>query len=159
MFSWRTWSIILMSKQLGRKVASICNEHNVRHIISWQLFENASHQWVGRLRADAFFAFPTFHFPADCENSPERLLMKVVFVFLESYIVFRVFVFRSNCSPDGLGKDSNKEKQVQDHLQIFKKRVNWSSRQCHWIAFRIHKLKYCFLVVSRWLKLLKRRGN
>ena len=34
-----------------------------------------------------------------------------------------------------IGKDSNQEKQVQDHLQIFKNRVSWSSRQCHSIAF------------------------
>ena len=105
-----------------------------------------------------FLCFRHFSFPSRLWKLT-RKVVEVQCFRLFGELVFRVFVSKSDWSSDGLGKDSNKEKQVQDHLQIYKNRVNWSSRQCHSIVFLIHKLKYCFLVVSRWLKLHSKKGE
>ena len=81
-----------------------------------------------------FLCFRHFSFPSRLWKLT-RKVVEVQCFRLFGELVFRVFVSRSNWSSDGLGKDSNQEKQVQDHLQIFKNRVDWSSRQCHSIAF------------------------
>ena len=65
--------------------------------------------------------------PLFISQQMRKLTRKVVEVQcfrLFGELVFRVFVSKSDWSSDGLGKDSNKEKQVQDHLQIYKNRVN-----------------------------------
>ena len=80
-----------------------------------------------------FLCFPHFSFPSRWWKLT-RKVVEVQCLGLFGELVFRVFVSRSDWSSDGLGKNLNKGKQVQDHLQIFKNRLNGSSRHCHLIV-------------------------
>ena len=83
-----------------------------------------------------FLCFRHFSFPSRLWKLTRKVVEVQCFRLFGELHIIQSFCFQVKLvSRWFIGKDSNQEKQVQDHLQIFKNRVDWSSRQCHSIAF------------------------